>query len=445
MADTSTPDPLCFLDCYVTHAFQWQNGVTTDRGVLAGGPISFAIWISASGLIAGVSQNGQIDPLIPGFPELRAVLWQNGGITDLGTLPEGGYESYTSAVNSRGQVVGFAANTIPDPNAMLPLGYQTRAFLWDRQKGMQDLGTLPGGTNAEAGLINERGQVVGWSYTSSAPSAFCGLGYGFPLTTGSFIWDKENGMKDLGSLGGTCTVANDLNNQGQVVGQSTLTGDQASHAFVWDPEAGLTDLGLLGGDFASAFTINDHGEAVGGSYLPGGVFQVDAVLWRKSGGKWQKTDLGTVDGANCSYGISINASGQVAGDSGADCNTLAFLWEDGGPMVDLNTLVSSSSGIHVAEAVNINDRGEIAVTGVDVDGNGHAVLRIPCDENHADVEGCDYDLVEPVTGAPVRPAQITPTPAAGPAKLSPAEMMTRFRSLRAGRNRRFGTPQTSPQ
>ena len=114
-------------------------------------------------------------------------------------------------------------------------------------------------------------------------------------------------------------------------------------------------------------------------------------------------------------------------------------------MVDLNTLVSSSSGIHVEEAVNINDRGEIAVNGKDVDGNNHAVLLIPCDENHPDVEGCDYGLIEPVIGAPVRPPQVTPAPVASSAKLSPGEMMTRFRSLGAGRNRRFGTPQTSPQ
>ena len=33
---------------------------------------------------------------------------------DLGTL-EGGYESYATSVNSKGQVTGSAVNTIPDP------------------------------------------------------------------------------------------------------------------------------------------------------------------------------------------------------------------------------------------------------------------------------------------------------------------------------------------
>jgi hypothetical protein len=62
-------------------------------------------------------------------------------------------------------------------------------------------------------------------------------------------------------------------------------------------------------------------------------------------------------------------------------------------MVDLATLVLPGSNITVNDAVFINDRGEIAGTGVLPNGNQHAVLLIPCDENHgddhADDEGCD--------------------------------------------------------
>src|SRR5262249_41510348 len=101
-ADTPMPDPFpdfCFNgDCYVSHALQWQNGIVTDLGALPGGGSSQPNWINDRGLIAGISQNGQVDPLISGFPEFRAVLWQDGNITDLGTL-EGGYESLAFAVN----------------------------------------------------------------------------------------------------------------------------------------------------------------------------------------------------------------------------------------------------------------------------------------------------------------------------------------------------------
>ena len=210
----------------MSHAFQWQHGEMTDLGALPGGSSSASIFIGGSGLIVGLSQNGNVDPLFPGFPETRAVLWNHGKIRNLGTL-EGGYESAATAVNSQGQVVGGSLNTVPDPNAMILLGggnyppipYQVRAFLW-QHGGMQDLGTLPGGTDAQAALINDSGQVAGWSYTSSAPSAVCAAVFGFPLTTGSFLWDSNNGMVDLGNLGGTCTIASDLNSRGQVAGAS---------------------------------------------------------------------------------------------------------------------------------------------------------------------------------------------------------------------------------
>ena len=96
---------------------------------------------------------------------MHAVVWDEGRITDLGTL--GGYLSIAQAINNRGQVVGLALNDIPDPVSAFGLyvGTQMRAFLW--QNGvMQDLGTL-GGPDAWAALLNERGQVAGISFTNS--------------------------------------------------------------------------------------------------------------------------------------------------------------------------------------------------------------------------------------------------------------------------------------
>jgi probable HAF family extracellular repeat protein len=374
---------------------------------------------------------------------VHAVLWQQGQINDLGTLPGGGYQSAANSVNSGGQVVGAALNTIPDPNSMQsstfwlwggitpPYLYQTRAFLWDKQNGMQDLGTLPGGTDAQAVLINERGQVVGYSYTSSSPSPSCLAGF---LTTGSFIWDKKNGMVDLGSLGGTCTLVSDLNNRGQVIGTSNLTGDQSVHAFFWD-HGSLHDLGgSLGGDFTGAFVMNDEGQAVGFAYLPGDA-TYHATFWKHVG---EMTDLGTVGNDQCSYATGINAEGQVVGGSISDCNpdnTRAFLWQDGS-IFDLNTLIPSGSALHLQYTYTINDRGEIAGEGVDGNGNQHAFLLIPCDEDHGGVEGCDYSEVEMTTEAPVRSTTTTTTTSA--AKVSAAEMMMRYRSLMANRYRRFG-------
>jgi probable HAF family extracellular repeat protein len=145
---------------------------------------------------------------------------------------------------------------------------------------MQDLGTLGTGTDALAGLINERGQVVGVSYVNSIPTASCfnpQLNISFAFTTGSFIWDKKNGMRDIGGLGGTCTLARDINNRGQIVGRSSLAGDQTSHAFVWDAGTGITDLmGAASGSFGDAFAINYRGQIVGAVC---DAVTCDAAMW----------------------------------------------------------------------------------------------------------------------------------------------------------------------
>ena len=401
-ADTSLPDPFpnfCFdPDCFISHAFKTsRGGELTDLGVLPGGASSMTQWISRNGLITGVSENGQTDPLLPGVPELHAVLWQDDGITDLGTL-EGGYESIPSAVNSRGEVVGMFTNTTPDPNSMFGSGYQTRAFFW-KDGMMQDLGTVGTGTDAWALLNNDRGEVVGFSYVSSVPIN-CGAFFGGTLALGSFIWDQENGMRDLGGLGGLCTEAEALNNRGHVVGVSDFKGDATAHAFVWD--GSIHDLGgSLGGTFTNALALNDSGEVVGAANLAGDVL-FHAVLWRRIG---KLTDLGVLSGDLCSFAESINAKSQVVGESVADCVNIAgfrpFLWEDGS-IFDLNALIPPGSPLVLQFAQTINDRGEIAGNGVDANGNNHAFLLIPCDEYHPDVESCGYSVVDTKVAASVR-------------------------------------------
>jgi len=392
-ADTPNIDPICLNhppDCYASHGFVFQNGAKTDLGILPNGINSQVNWISANGLIAGNADNTLADPLLGTPFQIRGTFWGHDGvITDIGALP-GTYISGPFAVNNRGEVVGAAMNTIPDSNSMLGLGYQTRAFYW-KNGTMQDLGTLGTGTDAYATLINDRGQVVGVSYINSVPSPVCP----FLLTTGSFIWDKKNGMRDIGDLGGTCTMATDINNRGQVVGVSGLPGDSVAHPFIWEAATGMTDL--VGASSANTSwlwwappTVNTNGTVAGMACDPVHCY---SLLWRKTGGKWAQTLLATDV-----VSVSINDSEQVIG-----YGSFPFLWEDGGPAVDMNTLVPPNSGITLHEAVQINNRGEIAVQGSDSSGNNHAVLLIPCDENHPNVEGCDYSMVDASTAAAARP------------------------------------------
>jgi probable HAF family extracellular repeat protein len=390
-ADTSVSDPYapnCFNpDCFVSHASMWERGSLIDLGSLPGGYSSFASSINARGEIVGASQNGQIDPLTA-YPETTAVLWNN-GIMNLGTL--GGNQSVANAISDRGDVAGAALNAIPDQLAnafsllflFVPAATQAHAFRWTEAHGMQDLGTL-GGPDSAAAFVNQRGQIAGQSYTNATINPTTGY-----ATLDPFFW--ENGtMIDIGTLGGTFGYPNWMNNRGQVVGQSNLSGDSETHAFRWDKKSGLKDLGTLGGSLSGANWINDAGEAVGIAGINSNTFH--GSLWKDG----RVIDLGSLNHDPCSPANSINSHHQIVGGTSPDClvDGRAYLWENGGPMVDLNTLATPGSGLTVVVAVFINDRGEIAAKGKFPNNDERAVVLIPCDENHPGVEGCDYSLVD---------------------------------------------------
>jgi probable HAF family extracellular repeat protein len=430
--DTSTLDPFapnCFNpfppDCFLPLAFQWQKGVLTDLGVLPGGDASTAAWISDTGLIVGQARNGLLDPLLPGFPEFRAVLWKDGEAIDLGTL--GGNESSAFSVNNRGQVVGVAVNTIPDPFSFLAT--QLRAFLW--QDGtMQDLGTL-GGPEAVALFVNERGQVAGFSFTNSIPNPVLDACGGFSInvpTEEPFLWEKDKGMASLGTLGGTCGSPYGLNNRGQVVGASDLAGDLTSHPFLWE-RGSLIDLGTLGGSFGIAMGINDAGEVVGGATNKNDQAFL-AFLWKDG----VMTNLGTLNGDDCSFAFHINSKGQIVGTSFPCAGGPAhgFLWQNGF-MTDLNAFAPPGSSLTSwGDGAFINDRGEIAGVRVLPDGDLHAFLLVPCEEG---TEGC-VDAIESTATTTNIPARSAGTPTTSIQRhLTPAGMLAAWRTRLAQRNR----------
>jgi probable HAF family extracellular repeat protein len=228
-ADTSIPDPSapnCFnLDCFVSHAFRWHNGVRTDLGAFPGVNGSAVSAINGRGWIVGFSEYGPIDPLT-GSPHAAAALWRDGQMISLGTL-EGGADSNAIGVNDRGQIIGFASNLIPDPLDPFGLPTQLRTFLWENGV-MRDIGTLGGPDALPATGINNRGQVTGSSYVNFVPNPSTGV-----PTADPFLWEDGN-MIDLGSFGGTNGGGLAVSNRGQVMGQSNLAGDVETHAFLWN-------------------------------------------------------------------------------------------------------------------------------------------------------------------------------------------------------------------
>lgn len=438
-ADTSTPDPSCFSDCFVSHAYRWRDGVLTDLGALPGGPGSATNGINTHDQIVGQSENGLINPLT-GIPELAATVWQDGRVIDLGTF--GGNFSLATMNNDHQQVVGCASNDIPDSftptNVFYGLGFdpnQLRAFLWQGKK-MHDLGTL-GGADACAVWINDRGQIAGASFTNSTVNLATGL-----PTLDPFLW--ENGkMIDIGTLGGTVGMAFIVNNHGQLIGISSLAeapgacitapfnGTPGCHGILWDRGV-LTDLGTLGGDFSIANWVNDEGEIVGvaSNQDEQGVF---GFVWKKG----VMTNLGTLPGDCGSQAFAINASGQVVGQS-IPCDgsaNRAVLWEPGGPALDLNALVNPGSGLLLTDPKIINDAGNIVLEGLLSNGDAHSVVLLPCDEGQQDC----VDIAEATAAAP---AKISAAISTGPST-SAAARLTPHGNMAAWRARMMGPPRTS--
>jgi probable HAF family extracellular repeat protein len=309
---------------------------------------------------------------------------QGAGGSDLFTL--GGTSSFAYGINASGQAVGEAQTT---GNAATH-AFRTASnglIVKGQGAGGSDLGTL-GGAQSYANGVNASGQAVGEAFTplNAASHAFRTTANG-PIVPG-----QGAGGSDLGTLGGNNSKAYGINDSGQVVGQADTTGDAAKHAFrtaangaiVQGQVAGGSDLGTLGGTSSVANGINASGQAVGSSYTNANfaqhAFRTAAngpiVPGQGVGG----SDLGTLGGSN-SFALSINALGQAVGQANlyGDAVQHAFFADVTGPLVDLNTLIDPASGWMLSYADGINDSGQIAGTGT-IGGQTHAFLLTPTPE-----------------------------------------------------------------
>lgn len=320
-----------------SHAFHWADGKLRDLGTLplGGGAdmpnVSEAVAINDRGQIIGSSWVEQNDPLF------SAVSWSAGKPRQL-ACPAWARMGRATAVNGRGQVVGWCGEGVPGQ------GLRSRAVLWQGGK-RRDLGTLGGPSVAVA--INEHRQIVGTSGDRA------------------FLW--QNGrLTDLGALRGadeTYPVA--INDRGQIVGTS------GRHAFLWQ-NGRMTDLGSLRGNrFSEAVGINERGQVIGFSFASFDAYFAGAYrafVWQSG----RIRDLGTLGGRS-SGAAAINDRGQIVGGSATRSGTgHAYIWEDG-RMTDLGAASRAKSSFALA----VNERGHVVGSSTMGDGKTHAMLWTP--------------------------------------------------------------------
>jgi probable HAF family extracellular repeat protein len=304
----------------VSHASLWYEGLHADIGAPAlGGANSIAYSVNARGEAVGIAETTTPDPEdFCGFKAFGVnakgvsclpFLWQFGVMTPLPTL--GGKNGGAGSINNRGEIVGWAENAVPDSSCPAPLAYQFKPALWERGN-ILELPTVGGDDVGAVFIINDNGQAVGGSGTCAPLNPINGLNM---QSLHAVLW-QEGSVLDMGNLGGTGhgfgVFAIGLNNLGQAVGASDLPGDEVSHGFVWSKQKGMQDLGTLPGDIVSgAIGINDAGDIVGVSLDPD--FNMRAVLWHDG----VAHDLNSLIQLDSPFTLlitnSINSRGEILG------------------------------------------------------------------------------------------------------------------------------------
>jgi probable HAF family extracellular repeat protein len=309
-----------------------QQYTVTYLGKLPGARQSYATAINAGGQVVGVSDIGG------GTEDWHPFLWTEGTMQDLGQLP-GFRQCVPRAINDRGHVIGTCSNP------------SSQAFLWTADTGSMALAP-PG---SEGWGINNQDDMVG-DYTADD-----GKAHAFLYRGGEF--------RDLGN-----GVAFGINDQGQIVGSAA-----GPHAALWD-EDGQHDLGSLEGSTSGvsvAFAVSAEGLIVGRSTTGEGSGFYHAVLWTPYG----ISNLGTLGTGHDAAATAISGD-LIVGSSNTipEGDLAALLYDNNGPgyPVNLNDLIPADSGWQLTFATGVNASGQLVGAGVSRDQSGwRAFLLTP--------------------------------------------------------------------
>lgn len=241
----------------------WTNHVASDIGTL-GGDYGTANAINDANQVAGTTRTA--------LNVLHATLWNGATRVDLGVVdnPVASAASAAYGINGSGRVVGHGQTA----------DYYQHATLWRNPTEMHDINPTGQIVDSSATSVNGAGVMAGWINTTSNAT---------PLHAAT--WTTTYVRTDLGTLGGTNSSANDINDGGAVVGRAQRAGSTDYHAALWAPGQPAVDLGTLGGAGSAARAINRDGVIVGTAQKSGAPGDY-ATLWQQG----QAIDLNTLIG-----------------------------------------------------------------------------------------------------------------------------------------------------
>ncbi len=215
-AENDVHDPTCVSPQVLQfRPAMWSLGPPDqiqELPLISGDTSGAATAINDNGQIVGIS--GICDQAVGRHTAKHAVLWENGAVTDIYPDAPAPWWNTPTAINQRGDIVGFAG----DPAFVE--GDILHAFKWTKEDGIRQLKPLkhrtPEHVDSEAYGINEAGQVVGVS--CDADQVDCR----------AVIWDRSSNATDLndfkGGYSGVLAIAKDINNNGEIAGRAIDAG-----------------------------------------------------------------------------------------------------------------------------------------------------------------------------------------------------------------------------
>lgn len=241
----------------VCRGFAWTGGALAAMPTL-GGDNSFATGANDRGQVVGWAETVVHDPscAAPQLLGFLAVVWEpaSGSVRALAPLP-GESATAATAINRRGQVVGISGAC----DVAVGRFSAAHAVVWDEAGAPHDLGSLGGRSWNTPMAINEHGDAAGFSNLPGDDD-----GTFAPHAT---LWTRERGVVDLGLLpGDDFSEALDLDELRTVVGLSC--GAAGCRAVIWhDGPPAIPLVTLVGPGFPDTLTgaaaIDDAGRITG--------------------------------------------------------------------------------------------------------------------------------------------------------------------------------------